>query len=120
MQHRNQTHQDRDKRRKEEKSRDKSQTIKFIGDKKSVSAPSAPALPFKAITLEAGFMMAESAEMGRRMGLVGSCMSMITTCAVSATFSRTQMNLSLSIVSVLKLTLAWLIPMLVNCNHKFQ
>jgi hypothetical protein len=36
-------------------------------------------LPFKAMTLLAGFMMAESAEMGRLIGLVGSDMSIITT-----------------------------------------
>lgn len=67
-------------------------------------------LPLSAITLLAGFMMALSAEMGLRMGLLGSLMSMITTCACSPTFSRTQMNLSDSIVSVLKPMLAGLIP----------
>ncbi len=36
-------------------------------------------LPFKAMTLLAGFIMAESAEMGRLIGLVGSDMSIITT-----------------------------------------
>ena len=50
-------------------------------------------LPFNAMTLLAGFMMAESADIGRLIGLVGSDMSMITTCAVSPTFSRTQMYL---------------------------
>ena len=50
-------------------------------------------LPFNAMTLLAGFMMAESAEIGLLMGLVGSDMSMMTTCAVSPTFSRTQMYL---------------------------
>ena len=50
-------------------------------------------LPFNAITLLAGFMMAESAEIGLRIGLVGSDMSMMTTWAVSPTFSRTQMYL---------------------------
>ena len=52
-------------------------------------------LPFNAMTLLAGFMMAESAEIGLLMGLVGSDMSMITTWAVSPTFSRTQMYLEL-------------------------
>uniref|UniRef100_A0A6B0TTQ8 Putative secreted protein n=1 Tax=Ixodes ricinus TaxID=34613 RepID=A0A6B0TTQ8_IXORI len=61
-------------------------------------------------------MMAESAEMGLRMGLVGLAMSTMTTCAASPTFSRTQMNLSDSIVSVLKPTLAALMPMLVSCK----
>ena len=36
-------------------------------------------LPFNAMTLLAGFMMAESAEIGLLMGLVGSDMSMMTT-----------------------------------------
>uniref|UniRef100_A0A8W7PT82 Uncharacterized protein n=1 Tax=Anopheles coluzzii TaxID=1518534 RepID=A0A8W7PT82_ANOCL len=53
---------------------------------------------FSAITLLAGFMIAESALIGRRIGFCASFMSMITTCAVSPTFSRTQMNLSDSIV----------------------
>ena len=47
------------------------------------------------MTLLAGFMMAESAEIGLLMGLVGSDMSMMTTWAVSPTFSRTQMYLKL-------------------------
>jgi len=34
---------------------------------------------FNAMTLEAGFMMAESAEMGRRIGFTGSAISMMTT-----------------------------------------
>ena len=36
--------------------------------------------------------MAESAVMGLRIGLAASARSMMTTCEVSATFSRTQMN----------------------------
>ncbi len=72
-------------------------------------------LPFRAITLLAGFMMAESAEIGLLMGFVGSCKSMMTTCAVSPTFSRTQMNLSDSMVRVLNPMLAALIPILVSC-----
>lgn len=67
------------------------------------------------MTFDAGFMMAESAEMGLLIGLVWSCRSMMTTWAVSPTFSRTQMNLSDSIVSVLNPMLAALIPMLVSC-----
>ena len=55
-------------------------------------------LPFKAMTLLAGFMIAESAEIGLLIGLVGSDMSMMTTCAVSPTFSRTQMYLEYSLV----------------------
>lgn len=56
-------------------------------------------LPFNAITLLAGFMMAESAVIGRRIGLFESFMSMMTTWLFSPVFSRTQMNLSDSIVS---------------------
>ena len=63
-----------------------------------------------AMTLLAGFMIAESAEIGRRIGFAVSFMSMITTCAVSPTFSRTQINLSDSIVSVLNPMLVALMP----------
>ena len=66
------------------------------------------------MTLLPGFIMAESAEMGRRIGLDVSAMSMMTTCAVSPTFSRTQMNLSDSIVSMLKPMLDALMPTLVS------
>lgn len=69
------------------------------------------------MTLLAGFMMAESALMGLRIGLVGSAMSMMTTSAVSPTFSRTQMNLSDSIVSVLKDIEAGLMPTFVSWNN---
>merc|ERR1719334_1449998 len=55
-------------------------------------------------------MIAESAEMGLRIGLATSAMSRITTCAVSPTFSRMQMNLSDSMVSVENPMLAGLIP----------
>ena len=68
------------------------------------------AVPLSAMTLLAGFMMALSAEMGLRMGVLGSAMSMITTCACSPTFSRMQMNLSDSMVSVLKPMFAGLMP----------
>lgn len=66
--------------------------------------------PFSAITLEAGFMMALSAEIGRLIGDVGSLMSIITTCACSPTFSLMQMNLSDSIVRVLNPMFAGLMP----------
>ena len=69
---------------------------------------------FKAITLLAGFIMAESAEMGLRMGLVWSAMSMMTTWLVSPNFSRTQMNLSDSMVRLLKPMLLALMPTLVS------
>ena len=38
-------------------------------------------LPFRAITLDAGFMIAESAEIGLLVGLLESAKSMMTTCA---------------------------------------
>lgn len=68
-----------------------------------------------ALTLDVGFMMAESAEIGLRIGLFTFDMSMITTCAESPTFSRTQMNLSDSMVNVLKLMFAAFIPIAVSC-----
>lgn len=71
-------------------------------------------IPFKAMTLLAGFMIAESAEIGLLIGFEESFISMITTWDVSATFSLTQINLSDSIVSVLKLTLFALIPTAVS------
>ncbi len=67
-------------------------------------------LPFNAITLLIGFIMAESAVIGLFIGLFGSAMSMIITKAVSLTFSRTQINLSDSIVSELKPIFVTLIP----------
>lgn len=67
-------------------------------------------LPFNAMTLLAGFMMAESADIGLRIGLELSFISMMITWAVSPTFSRTQMNLSDSIVRVLNPMFAALIP----------
>jgi hypothetical protein len=68
-------------------------------------------LPFKAMTLDLGFMIAESAEIGRLIGLFELSISMMTTCAVSPIFSRTQMNLSDSIVRVENPMLAALMPM---------
>jgi len=72
------------------------------------------------MTLLAGFMMAESAEIGRRMGLAVSLRSIMTTCAVSPTFSRTQMNLSDSIVSVLNPMFVALMPRFCSCNVDIQ
>ncbi len=74
--------------------------------------------PLSAITLLAGFMMAESAEMGRLMGLLASLRSMMTTCDVSPTFSRTHMNLSDSMVRVLNPMLAALMPTFWSYNQK--
>lgn len=61
-------------------------------------------------------MIAESAEMGRLMGLLGSARSMIVTCELSGFFSRTQMNLSDSMVNVLKVIFSGVIPKLVSCR----
>uniref|UniRef100_A0A2M4D0M1 Putative secreted protein n=1 Tax=Anopheles darlingi TaxID=43151 RepID=A0A2M4D0M1_ANODA len=71
---------------------------------------------FSAITLLAGFMMAESALIGRRIGFCASFISMITTCAVSPTFSRTQINLSDSIVRLVNEIELGLMLMLVSCK----
>ena len=60
--------------------------------------------------------MAESAVMGLRIGLVASARSMMTTCEVSATFSRTQMNLSDSIVRVAKPICCTLMPTFWSCK----
>ncbi len=68
------------------------------------------------MTLLAGFMMALSAEMGRRMGVFESLMSMITTWACSPTFSRMQMNLSDSIVRVLNPMFAGFMPRFWSCK----
>lgn len=54
--------------------------------------------------------MALSAEIGLRIGLLGSFISIITTWACSPTFSLMQMNLSDSIVKVLKPMFAGFIP----------
>lgn len=79
---------------------------------------SVPAFPLRAITLLAGFIIAESADIGRLMGFAVSFKSIITTWDASPTFSRTQMNLSDSIVRELKLTLAGFMPTLVSCGGK--
>lgn len=63
-------------------------------------------------------MIAESAEIGRLIGVCGLAISMMTTCAASPTFSLTQMNLSLSIVRVLKLILAALMPIAVSYKRQ--
>lgn len=80
-----------------------------------------PLLPLRAMTLLAGFIMALSAEIGLRIGLFGSFMSIITTCACSPTFSRMQMNLSDSMVKVLNPMLAGFMPRFWSCkeNNKY-
>ncbi len=72
------------------------------------------------MTLLVGFMIAESADMGRLMGFAVSFISMITTCAVSPTFSRMQMNLSDSMVRVENPILAALMPMFCSYNEKVK
>ena len=67
-------------------------------------------LPFNAITRDAGFMIAESAEIGLLIGFWGVAMSTMTTWAASPTFSRTHMNLSDSMVSVANSNGCALIP----------
>lgn len=64
------------------------------------------------MTLDLGFIIAESAEIGLLVGLLASAKSIMTTCAVSPTFSRTQINLSDSMVRVEKPMLAALMPTL--------
>ena len=71
-------------------------------------------LPFRAITFDLGFIIAESAEIGLLVGLFASPRSIITTWAVSPTFSLTQINLSDSMVRVEKPMLAALMPTLCN------
>ena len=66
--------------------------------------------PLRAMTFEAGFIMADSAVIGRLMGLAASPRSIITTWAVSPTFSLTQMYLSDSIVRVANPICCTLIP----------
>lgn len=78
-------------------------------------------LPFNAIILPAGFMTAKSDGnlIVCRTGLLVSFISMMATWAVSADFSRTQMNLSDSIVSVLNEIEPATMPTLVSCKiHK--
>lgn len=64
--------------------------------------------------------MAESPDIGLRMGFVGSDMSMMTTWAASVLFSLMQMNLSLSIVRVLKEMLDGWMPTLVSCKCSWK
>lgn len=75
-------------------------------------------LPFRAITFDLGFIIAESAEIGLLVGLFASPRSIITTWAVSPTFSLTQINLSDSMVRVEKPMLAALMPTL--CSWKLN
>jgi hypothetical protein len=65
-------------------------------------SPLAPAtVAFRAITFEAGFINAESAVMGRLVGERGAAMSTMTT-EFAVPDSRIHMNLSLSMVTLVK------------------
>ena len=72
---------------------------------------------FSAITLEAGFINAESAVMGRFNGVNGAARSTMTT-ELDGPVSRMHMNLSLSIVTLVKEINCWLIPRLGSCKNK--
>lgn len=79
-------------------------------------SPAAPAtVAFSAMTLLAGFIRALSAVMGRLSGLKGLAISTITT-ELDGAVSRTQMNFSLSIVTVVKEMNCWAIPRLGSCR----
>jgi hypothetical protein len=64
-----------------------------------------------------GFMSAESAVMGLRRGWLGMAMSMMTT-LFCGEVSRTQMYLSDSMVTWVKVTNCGAIPRLVSCNKQ--
>ncbi len=70
--------------------------------------------PLKAIILETGFIIAESAVIVLRWRFVGSFRSTITTCWVPFAVSRMHMYLSLSIVSLPKVNDSASIPRLAS------
>lgn len=73
-------------------------------------------VPFKARILETGFIRAESAVIGLLNGCMGMFMSIITT-LFCGDVSRTHINLSDSIVTLVNVMNCGLIPMLGNCNN---
>lgn len=80
-------------------------------------SPAAPAtVAFRAITLLAGFISAESAVIGRFRGVSGAAMSTITTEFVGPV-SRMQMYLSLSMVTLVNDMNCGLMPRLGSCAH---
>ncbi len=80
-------------------------------------SPAAPATDaFSAMTFVAGFINAESAVIGRFRGVIGADRSTMTT-EFDAPVSRTQMNLSLSIVTLVKEMNCWFIPKFGSCTH---
>ena len=74
--------------------------------------------PLSAMTLATGFMIALSALMVRRSGAFGLAMSITTSSFLSPLISRTQMNFSDSIVTVLNPMPAVLMPVLASCTEK--
>ena len=76
--------------------------------------------PRRAMTFSSRCMMADSAEMGLRMTLLASERSIITTCLVPLTSSRTQMNFSLSMVKVANPMEAGWMPKLDICESRQQ
>lgn len=81
-------------------------------------SPAAPATDaFSAMTLVTGFMRALSAVIGRLSGLRGEAISTMTT-EFCAPVSRTQINLSDSIVTLRKEMNCWLIPKFGSCKHQ--
>ena len=78
----------------------------------SAALPATAAL--SAMTLATGFISALSAVMGRRSGCPGLAHSTMTT-LLAAPVSRTQMNLSLSIVTFVKLMNCGFTPRLASC-----
>lgn len=78
------------------------------------SCPLPATAALSAMTLATGFIRAESAVMGRRRGAPGLATSTITT-LFWAPVSRTQMYLSLSIVTFVNDTNCWLMPSAGSC-----
>ena len=72
--------------------------------------------PLSARILVLGFIRAESAVIGRRRGCIGMVMSIMTTLFCGAV-SLTQMYLSDSMVTCVKVMNCGLIPTLANCKN---
>ena len=82
-----------------------------------LSPATAGTVALRAITLLTGFIKADSAVIGRLIGVVGEAMSTMTTLLL-APVSRMQMNLSDSMVTFVKEMNCWLTPMLGNCKQE--
>lgn len=81
-----------------------------------LSPATAGTVAFRAITLLAGFIKADSAVIGRLIGVVGEAISTMTTLLL-APVSRIQMNLSDSMVTFVKDMNCWLTPIFGNCSQ---